>query len=83
MTPLERLKTTTARHLSVAYVNPSGLSLVEATEQAHEFGPPVLDVARPDCTGIIAADVNGDGATDLVYAAGGNLDVRKAILESR
>jgi len=74
---------TTARHLSVAYVNPSGLSLVEATEQAHEFGRPVLDVARPDCSGIIAADVNGDGATDLVYAAGGNLDVRKAILESR
>jgi len=43
----------------------------------------VLDVERPDCSGIIAADVNGDGATDLVYAAGGNLDVRKAILESR
>jgi hypothetical protein len=77
------LKATTARHLSVAYVNPSGLNLVVATEQAREFDPPELQVARPDCTGVVAADVNGDGATDLVYAAGGNLDVRKAILESR
>jgi hypothetical protein len=77
------LKATTARQLSVAYVNQSGLNLVAATEQAHEFQAPELEVARPDCTGIVAADVNGDGATDLVYAAGGNLDVRKAILESR
>jgi hypothetical protein len=77
------LKATTARHLSVAYVNPLGLNLVVATEQTREFEPPQLEVARPDCTGLVAADVNGDGATDLVYAAGGNLDVRKAILESR
>jgi hypothetical protein len=77
------LKATTARHLSFAYVNPSGLSLVTASEQAHEFDPPELQVARPGCTGIVAADVNGDGAADLVYAADGNLEVRKAILESR
>jgi hypothetical protein len=77
------LKATTARHLSVAYVNSSGLNLVAASEQTREFEPPELEVSRPDCTGVVAADVNGDGATDLVYAAGGNLDVRKAILESR
>ena len=77
------LKATTARHLSVAYVNQSGLNLVTATEQPQEFEPPQLEVARSGCTGVVAADVNGDGATDLVYAADGNLDVCKAILESR
>lgn len=77
------LKATTARHLTVGYVNASGLSLVTAKEQAHEFEPPELEVARAGCTGIVAADVNGDGATDLIYAADGNLNVRKAILESR
>jgi hypothetical protein len=56
---------------------------VAATQQAREFEPAHLEVGRANCTGIVASDLNGDGATDLVYAAGGNLEVRKAILESR
>jgi len=77
------LKATTARPLSIAYVNADGLYLVAATQQAREFEPARLEVARANCTGVIASDLNGDGATDLVYAASGNLEVRKAILESR
>jgi hypothetical protein len=74
---------TTARPRSIAYVNADGLYLVAATQQAREFEPAHLEVGRANCTGIVASDLNGDGATDLVYAAGGNLEVRKAILESR
>jgi hypothetical protein len=77
------LKATTARPLSIAYVNADGLYLVAATQQAREFEPARLEVGRANCTGVVASDLNGDGAIDLVYAASGNLEVRKAILESQ
>ncbi len=34
------------------------------------------------CTGMTAADLDGDGAADLVLARRGNLNVLKATLES-
>jgi hypothetical protein len=77
------VKGTPARRLSIAFVNPAGLFLSQASQQPRQFDAPVSLVERPDCTGVVAADLNGDDAVDLVYAASGNLNVLKAILESR
>ena len=74
------LSATTAHTLEIAYVNAEGLFLVAATQQTREFEPPRLQEAHQGCTGLVAADFNGDGATDLAYAADGNLHVLKATL---
>jgi hypothetical protein len=72
-----------ARPLTFAVVNAEGLWLVAATQQAREFEPPRSFVSRDDCTGISAADFNGDGVLDLAYAASGNLTLLRALLETR
>jgi hypothetical protein len=77
------LKASAARPLTVAVVNPEGLWLVAATQQAREFEPPQSFVSRADCTGVTAADFNGDAALDLAYSASGNVTLLKAILETR
>ena len=77
------VKGTPARRLSIAFVNPGGLFLTEASEQPRQFDAPVSLKERPDCTGVVAADLDGDDAVDLAYAASGNLFVLKAILEAR
>jgi hypothetical protein len=77
------LKATPARRLSIAFVNPVGLLLTQASEQPRQFDAPSVLVGRPDCTGVVAADLNGDDAVDLAYAASGNLNILKAILEAR
>jgi len=77
------LKATPARPLSIAFVNPAGLFLAQAAQQPRQFDAPVSLVERADCTGVVAADLNGDDAVDLAYAASGNLNVLKAILEAR
>ena len=77
------LKATPARRLSIAFVNPAGLFLIETAQQPRQFDAPLALVERADCTGVVAADLNGDDAVDLAYAASGNLNVLKAILEAR
>ncbi|MEY2931482.1 MAG: hypothetical protein RL033_2231 [Pseudomonadota bacterium] len=77
------LKSSAARPLTLAVVNPEGLWLVAATQQAREFEPPQSFLSRADCTGVTAADFNGDAALDLAYTASGNVTVLKAILETR
>jgi hypothetical protein len=74
------LSATTMHTLQIAYVNAQGLFLIAATQQAREFEPPRLQEAHEGCTGLVAADFNGDAATDLAYAAAGNLHVLKATL---
>ncbi|MEO8178407.1 MAG: VCBS repeat-containing protein [Deltaproteobacteria bacterium] len=77
------LRATTAHRLEIAYLNADGLSLIAGTEQAREFDPPHLQQAQEGCTGLVAADLNGDAATDLAFAARGNIHVLKATLEER
>ncbi|MEY4548709.1 MAG: hypothetical protein RL685_4904, partial [Pseudomonadota bacterium] len=77
------LKGSTARPLTLAVVNPEGLWLVAATQRAREFEPPQSFLSRADCTGVVAADFNGDAALDLAFAASGNVTLLKAILETR
>jgi len=77
------LAATPERRLSIAFVNPAGLFLTQASEQPRQFDPAVSLVERTDCTGVVAADLNGDDAVDIAYAASGNLFVLKAILEAR
>jgi hypothetical protein len=76
------LPATPARPTSIAYTNPSGVFLVSASAQdPRVFVPPALVAAHGGCTGIVAADLNGDGAADLAFAADGNLNVLRALLE--
>jgi hypothetical protein len=77
------LKATTARPLSIATVNQQGLFLITASQQAREFAPPGEPIASGDITGLVAADFNGDSAMDLAYAASGNINLLKAVLEAR
>lgn len=73
---------TPARPFSVAYTNSSGVNLVTATADPRTFELPRLLVERAGCTGIVAADLNGDGAVDLAFAADGNLVVLRSSLEA-
>jgi len=68
-----------------AYVTQTELRLVRAPI-GHEFPPPDsvppgIDVSNG--TGIVAADVNGDHLSDLVYSQSGTLHVLKAGLEGQ
>jgi hypothetical protein len=76
------LPATPARPFSIAYTNASGVYLVTATADPREFELPQLLVDRTGCTGIVAADLNGDGAVDLAYSADGNLTVLRSSLEA-
>lgn len=70
-----------ARGTSMVYATPSGLERVAITA-TRALGPPELLVPLEGCTGLTAADVDGDGATDLIAAARGNLHVLRAGLET-
>jgi hypothetical protein len=77
------LPATPQRPFAFAYVNDQAAMIVLASTATRSF-----DVARTvapidKASGIVAADVNGDGALDLVLAASGNLSVLKARLKSQ
>jgi hypothetical protein len=77
------LPATTSRPLAFAYVTDRAVLRVTATRRgARDFGAPEVLVEIPQGTGIVAADVNGDGVPDLAVAAAGNLRVLKAKLAS-
>jgi hypothetical protein len=73
---------TPMRGVSFAYANDVSVQLVTVTP-----GTRNLEAAREigqieGCTGMTAADLNGDGAVDLALASGGNLNVLRASLEA-
>jgi hypothetical protein len=74
---------TAGKRIALAYVNDRTAVLLRPAG-----GPPSRGFAAPEAlaslsagTGIVAADVNGDGVIDLVVAAGGNLQVMRADLD--
>lgn len=71
-----------ARRTSVAYATPLGLERVTIDAATGAVGEPLPLLPLEGCTGLSAADLNGDGAIDLVAAARGNLHVFEASLEA-
>jgi hypothetical protein len=71
-----------ARRTSVAYATPLGIESVTIEPATHAIGEPQSLSTLAGCTGLRAADLNGDGIVDLVAAAGGNLHVFEASLEA-
>jgi hypothetical protein len=69
------------RTVSFAYVTQSAIAIVEAAP-ARQFAAPRVLAPVVRGSGITAADVNGDGAADLVVAASGNLLLMKAELRT-
>jgi hypothetical protein len=70
-----------ARPFSFAYVT-DGAALITSSTGPRAFGPARKLTDLPGGSGIVAADVNGDGVQDLVLAASGNLSIWKARLKS-
>jgi hypothetical protein len=70
-----------SRPFTFAYVTDSTAVLVSATATARQFGPAHEIVSLVGGSGIVAADVNGDDAVDLVLATSGDLVVLKAALK--
>lgn len=66
-----------ARGTQVVYATQTGLERVSITA-TRALGAPEPLLPLEGCTGLTAADVDGDGATDLVAAARGNLHVLRA-----
>ena len=73
---------TPMRGLGFAYVTATGAVLVSAAGTPRQFGTPLGLGALRNGSGIVAADVNGDGVLDLVLAASGDLSVLQAELFS-
>jgi hypothetical protein len=69
------------RRLSFAYVTKNAARLIEVSSTPREFEGPRTLASLAGGTGIVAADVNGDGVVDIVLAASGKLSVLKAHLE--
>ena len=73
------LPATSLRPTSVAYATSDVIDLVPLA--GREPGTPRVIAEIPAADALTAADVNGDGAVDLVAAAQGNLNVLRATLE--
>jgi hypothetical protein len=69
-----------ARSTSIAYVTESSLVMVESTAPRRFTSRVLAPIVRG--TGIVAADIDGDKAADLVVAASGNLFLMKARLRT-
>jgi hypothetical protein len=71
---------TPAHGPSVAYATPFGIERVTiGPERALSTPEPLVSVE--ECTGLTAADLNGDGTVDLAAAVRGNLRVFESALE--
>jgi FG-GAP-like repeat len=68
------------RRLGFAYVTDAAVALVTAAAERRQFDPPHALLPVRHGTGIVAADVNGDGVVDLAVAASDNLLVLEAQL---
>jgi hypothetical protein len=69
--------------LGFVYVNGRSVELVRLSDVPRQFLPPRTLLDLPAGTGVTAADVNGDGITDLVLAASGDLSVLPGELRSQ
>ncbi len=76
------LAPTPTRGFSFVYATADALELVSIADATRDLGGLSTLADVQGCTGLVAADVNGDGATDLAFAKQGNLSVLKASLES-
>jgi hypothetical protein len=74
------LSSTSVRSTTMVYATQAGLERVAITP-TRALGTPEPVAELVGCTGLTAADVDGDGAADLVAAARGNLHVLRADLE--
>jgi FG-GAP-like repeat len=68
------------RPFAFAYVTANAAQLVNVSDQSRQFEPARTLASLAGGTGVVAADVNGDGVVDLVLAASGKLSVLKARL---
>jgi hypothetical protein len=75
------LKAVPTRPFSFAYATASA-AMIASTRGLRQFEPAKMLTSLPGGSGIVAADVNGDGVQDLVLAASGNLSVWKARLRT-
>jgi hypothetical protein len=72
---------TPTRGFAFAYAAADGLRLVSLLGSGRDVGAArSLTDVLDGCTGVVAADLNGDGATDLGLARLGNVSVLRAIL---
>jgi hypothetical protein len=63
-----------------AYVGADGLSLLRPGTEPHSFQREHVAVALAQPTGVLAADIDGDGIADLAVADQGNIRVLRAEL---
>jgi len=75
------LAPTPSRPFSFAYVTDQAVLLTSGNKR--QFGQQRLLSPLPHASGIVAADVNGDGAMDLALAAEGNLSILLARLKTQ
>jgi hypothetical protein len=76
------LPSNAARPTGMAYATPLGIEFVTLDAAAGAVGEPQPLSPLEGCTGLRAADLDGDGVVDLVAAARGNLHVFGASLEA-
>ena len=70
------------RPFSFAYVT-AGAAVITGAAGGRAFGPARMLTSLSGGSGIVAADVNGDGVQDLALAASGNLSIWKARLKTQ
>ena len=75
------LPATPERPQSFAWVTPNAVVL-SSRAAGREFQPPVLLTELDSGSGIVAADVDGDGVTDLAVAESGSLQLLRAQLRA-
>jgi hypothetical protein len=64
----------------LAYVGAGGLSLLRPGSEPRSFEPEHVPIELVQPTGVLAADIDGDGITDLAVADEGNLRILRAEL---
>jgi hypothetical protein len=76
------LGATALRPFGFAYVTDQAALLASATATRRQFAEARVLTPLRNGSGIVAADVNGDGVADLALASSGNLTVLKAQLKT-
>ena len=72
----------TTRPFSLVYVTRSAAMIAPRANGSRDFEPGRLLAPLEEGSGVVAADVNGDGVLDLAIADAGNIDVHAARLKT-